>query len=178
MDIIKIVDNDKTKYMDLLLIADEQIDMIEKYLYRGEMFALYDNELKSICVVTQEEPGLYEIKNIVTAPEHQKKGYGQQLISFVANYYKDFGKELYLGTWTAPKLIMSLSVPIFFIMLILSAWKRNWKWLLGVIVGAAVLKFLWSISFSGEAGMSILKPALIGLLLCIGVLFYYFKKPN
>lgn len=93
-----------------------------------------------------------------------------EFLSFEMDYLK--------GTWTAPKLIMSLSVPIFFIMLILSAWKRNWKWLLGVIVGAAVLKFLWSISFSGEAGMSILKPALIGLLLCIGVLFYYFKKPN
>lgn len=103
MDIIKIVDNDKTKYMDLLLIADEQIDMIEKYLYRGEMFALYDNELKSICVVTQEEPGLYEIKNIVTVPEHQKKGYGERLISFVTNHYKDFGKELYLGTGDCTK---------------------------------------------------------------------------
>ena len=105
MDIIKIVDNDKTKYMDLLLIADEQIDMIEKYLYRGEMFALYDNELKSICVVTQEEPGLYEIKNIVTVPEHQKKGYGERLISFVTNHYKDFGKELYLGTGDCPSIL-------------------------------------------------------------------------
>ena len=54
-----------------------------------------------------------------------------EFLSFEMDYLK--------GTWTAPKLIMSLSVPIFFIMLILSAWKRNWKWLLGVIVGAAVL---------------------------------------
>ena len=40
MKIVKIADNDKTKYMDLLIIADEQINMIEKYLYRGDMFAL------------------------------------------------------------------------------------------------------------------------------------------
>jgi len=41
-------------------------------------------------------------------------------------------------------------------MLLTAAWKRNWKLLLGVIIGAAVLKFIWSVAFSGEAGMSIL----------------------
>ncbi len=58
---------------------------------------------------------------------------------------------------------MSLAVPLFFIMLIIAAWKRNWKWLLAVVIGAAVLKSIWSIVFGGEAGMSILKPALVGI---------------
>src|SRR5690554_276842 len=91
-----------------------------------------------------------------------------QVLEFLA-----FEMEYLKGTWTAPKIIMSLSVPLFFIMLIMAAWKRNWKWLLGVIVGAAVLKSIWSIAFSGEAGMSILKPALVGLIICIGGLYYY-----
>lgn len=76
------------------------------------------------------------------------------------------------GEWTAPKIIMSLSVPIFFIVLIIAAWKRNWKLLLGVVIAAAVLKIVWSIVFSGEAGMSILKPAIIGLIICIGGIYY------
>lgn len=75
--------------MDLLLIADEQINMIEKYLYRGEMFGLRDDGLKALCVVTEEEPGVYEIKNIVTVPQYQRQGHGKQLISCVADYYKD-----------------------------------------------------------------------------------------
>ncbi|NLY46947.1 MAG: hypothetical protein GX053_13310 [Tissierella sp.] len=94
-----------------------------------------------------------------------------QVLEFLA-----FEMEYLKGTWTAPKIIMSLAVPLFFIMLIISAWKRNWKWLLGVIIGAAVLKFIWSIAFSGEAGMSILKPAFIGLILCISGLYFYIKK--
>lgn len=102
MEIIKIEDNAKTNYMDLLLIADEQVDMIEKYLYRGEMFALYDDDLKALCVVTQEQPGIYEIKNIVTVPKYQRKGYGQKLISFIVNYYKESGIELYVGTGDSP----------------------------------------------------------------------------
>jgi len=80
------------------------------------------------------------------------------------------------GPWTAPKIVMSLSVPLFFFMLLTAAWKRNWKLLLGVIIGAAVLKFIWSVAFSGEAGMSILKPASLGLIVCIGVLGYFLRK--
>jgi len=102
MRVEKISDSDKVKYMDLLLIADESVKMIEKYLYRGDMFALYDDDLKTLCVVTQEEPGVYEIKNIVTVPQYQRKGYGQYLISYIIDYYKDSGKELYVGTGDSP----------------------------------------------------------------------------
>lgn len=102
MRVIKVNDSDKVKYMDLLLIADEQVDMIEKYLYRGEMFALMDEDIKALCVVTQEEPGVYEIKNIVTVPEYQRQGYGQQLVSFIVDFYKKLGNELYVGTGDSP----------------------------------------------------------------------------
>ena len=105
MKMVKINDSDKTKYMELLLIADEQVSMIEKYLYRGEMFALCDDDVKAICVVTQEQSGVYEIKNIVTVPEYQQKGYGQQLISYIADYYKKIGNELYVGTGDCPMIL-------------------------------------------------------------------------
>lgn len=94
-----------------------------------------------------------------------------QVLEFLA-----FEMEYLKGTWTAPKIVMSLAVPLFFVMLLLAAWKRNWKWLLGVIIGAAVLKFAWSIAFSGEAGMSILKPALLGLVICIVGIGIYIKR--
>jgi len=94
-----------------------------------------------------------------------------QVLDFLA-----YEMEYLQGPWTAPKIIMSLAVPLFFFMLLIAAWTRNWKWLVGVIIAAAVLKFLWSIVFSGEAGMSILKPALLGLIVCIGVLGYFYKK--
>jgi GNAT superfamily N-acetyltransferase len=102
MNIVKIIDSNKTKYMELLLIADEQVSMIEKYLYRGDMFALCDDDVKAICIVTQEQSGVYEIKNIVTVPEYQRKGYGQHLISYIIDYYKKSGKELYVGTGDSP----------------------------------------------------------------------------
>ena len=63
---IKIIKKNKKDFLDLLLLADEQENMIEKYLFRGEMFALYENDLKSICVVTEENDHACEIKNLAT----------------------------------------------------------------------------------------------------------------
>ncbi len=43
MNIVKINDNDKTKYMELLLIADEQVSMIEKYENFYQLFFFNEN---------------------------------------------------------------------------------------------------------------------------------------
>ena len=93
-----------------------------------------------------------------------------QVMKFLA-----YEMEYLKGSWTIPKIIMSLSVPIFFIALIIAAWEKNLKLLLGVVIAAAVLKIVWSIVFGGKAGMSILKPAIIGLIVCIGGIYYYKK---
>ena len=37
---IKLITSNKKQFLDLLLLADEQESMIDKYLERGEMFAL------------------------------------------------------------------------------------------------------------------------------------------
>ena len=63
MQFIPIIEN-KKQYLDLLLLADEQESMIDLYLERGDMYALYDEGVKSICVVTDEGDGICELKNI------------------------------------------------------------------------------------------------------------------
>jgi hypothetical protein len=50
MKVEKIIEN-KQQFLDLLLLADEQENMIDKYLAIGDLFALYDGDLKSVCVV-------------------------------------------------------------------------------------------------------------------------------
>lgn len=51
--------------------------MIDKYLNRGDMFALYDDDLKGICVVTKEEDRIYELKNIATYEKYHGKDMGK-----------------------------------------------------------------------------------------------------
>lgn len=101
---IRIVTNEKKAYIDLLLLADEQESMIDKYLERGDMFVLYDNGVKAECVVTKEADGIYELKNIAVMPDCQRKGYGKSLINFLFSYYNDC-KELLVGTGDVPSAL-------------------------------------------------------------------------
>ena len=59
---IRRVEENKKEYLDLLLLADEQEDMIDRYLERGTMYILEDNGVKAECVVTDEGDGILEIK--------------------------------------------------------------------------------------------------------------------
>lgn len=87
--------------MELLLLADEQEDMIDRYLERGDMFVLEDGGVLAECVVTREGDGVYELKNIAVAPDCQRKGYGKQLIEFAFSYYGDCERML-VGTGDVP----------------------------------------------------------------------------
>ena len=83
MKITKISDCEKINFMELLLLADEDVKMIEKYLYRGELFALYDDGLKSVCVVSRESDDVCELKNIATYEKWNGKGYGSKLLEHI-----------------------------------------------------------------------------------------------
>jgi GNAT superfamily N-acetyltransferase len=102
------VTEDKKQYLPLLLLADEQEDMIDRYLEKGEMYALDDNGVKAVCVVTDEGGGLLEIKNIAVDPNHQHKGYGKKLIRFIEEQYKGRFSTLQVGTGDSP-----LTVPFY-----------------------------------------------------------------
>ncbi len=107
MDIIKISEN-KKQYLNLLLLADEQESMIDRYLERGTMYALDDGGIRAVCVVTDEGGGILEIKNIATAPEYQGRGYGRRLIAFIIQQYQKTFQILQVGTGDSP-----LTVPFY-----------------------------------------------------------------
>ena len=104
MTITKVTGNKKA-YIDLLLLADEQEDMIDRYLDRGTMYILEDHGVKCECVVTDEGNGVLEIKNIATAPAVQGKGYGKKLIDFLVQTYSSQYAVLQVGTGDSPMTI-------------------------------------------------------------------------
>lgn len=104
MRIVEVTENKKA-HLSLLLLADEQEDMIDRYLNRGTMYVLEDDGIKAECVVTDEGDGILEIKNIATVPAHQRKGYGKALIDFVASQYAGKYSILQVGTGDSPLTI-------------------------------------------------------------------------
>lgn len=99
---IREIKEDKKQYMDLLLLADEQEDMIERYLDRGRMYVLDDNGIKAECVVTDEGDGILEIKNLAVTPGFQRRGYGRRMIRFLADTYSGRYDVLQAGTGDSP----------------------------------------------------------------------------
>ena len=100
--------NDKRAYLSLLLLADEQESMIEKYLDRGTMYVLDDYGVKAEIVVCDEGNGLLEIKNLAVEPQFKRQGYGKKLIEFVCERYKGKYIALQVGTGDSP-----LTVPFY-----------------------------------------------------------------
>ncbi len=105
---IREVNDNKKQFISLLLLADEQENMIERYLEKGTMYVLEDDEVKAECVVTNEGNGILEIKNIAVVPEYQGKGYGKILLDFLVRKYTGLYSVLQVGTGDSP-----LTVPFY-----------------------------------------------------------------
>lgn len=105
---IRELKEDKKQFLSLLLLADEQEGMIDRYIEKGTVYVLDDDGVKCQCVVTDEGNGILEIKNIATKPEHQGKGYGKKLIDFLIMNYRETYSVLQVGTGDSP-----LTVPFY-----------------------------------------------------------------
>ena len=105
---IREVNENKKQFIALLLLADEQEKMIDHYLEKGTMYVLEDGNVKAECVVTDEDNGILEIKNIAVDPQNQGQGYGKALIDFLASKYADEYSILQVGTGDSP-----LTVPFY-----------------------------------------------------------------
>lgn len=96
---IKEVKDNKKQFLSLLLLADEQENMIDKYIDRGIMYVLDDEGIiKAECIITDEQNGVLEIKNLAVKPEYQRKGYGKVMIDFIIKNYKEKYSILQVGT--------------------------------------------------------------------------------
>lgn len=96
---VKIISKNKKQFIDLLLLADEQENMIDMYLERGTLFALYEkNCVRCVCVVTKEKQGIYEIKNLAVDTHYKRQGYGTKMLEYIFDYYKDVCDILFVGT--------------------------------------------------------------------------------
>ena len=84
MTSIRRVTQDRELFMPLLLLGDEQLSMIRKYMDTGELFALYDGETPcAVCVVQKTGAAEVEIRNLAVDVPYRRRGYGRALIEYV-----------------------------------------------------------------------------------------------
>ena len=94
---------DRETCLPLLLMGDEQEDMIDRYIGRSRLYAMYERDrMVCLCAVTDEGGGLCEIKNLATAPGFRRRGYGKAMIGFVERHYSRSHRVLQVGTGESP----------------------------------------------------------------------------
>lgn len=96
---IKTIDENKKGHIDLLLLADPYEVMIDKYLDKSTMYALYDNdELTCIAVVNEISKETCELKNIATYEHFQNRGYASKMINHILDVYSKKYSSMIVGT--------------------------------------------------------------------------------
>ena len=89
----------KEQYMELLLEADPDKEIIEKYLQNGELFVLsYNEDVICVAVVTKVDDNTCELKNIATAEKYRGQGYGKKLIKYLFDNYRQKYDKMIVGT--------------------------------------------------------------------------------
>jgi len=104
---IRLVTEGKADYLPTLLLADEAAH-IGGYLARGDLHVLCDNGVvKSVCIVTDEGNGVYELQNLATNESHQRRGYGSALVRHVLATYaaQDGALSMLVGTGYGSTLV-------------------------------------------------------------------------
>jgi hypothetical protein len=90
--------------------------------------------------------------------------------------FLQFEKDWLYGEWNYKKIMLLITVPVSFFVIGYAFWKRSLIIGLIVLVLVAAGKIVWSIHNAGESGKSIIAPAILGLLICSGLIWYGFKK--
>ena len=77
---IRLLEKDKKIPYDLLLLADETIDAINKYIHQSDLYVLdRDNIILAVFALQTISNDTVEIKNIAVDTAFQGQGIGQRL---------------------------------------------------------------------------------------------------
>lgn len=90
--------------------------------------------------------------------------------------FLEMEKEYLTGNWTMSKVLISLLIPASLSALAVAFWKRSLLVGMAVMVFIALAKIYWSVVFGGESGKAVLVPAMVGLAICIILIYIGFRR--
>ena len=90
--------------------------------------------------------------------------------------FLEMEKEYLTGNWNLSKVLIALLIPASLSALAIAFWRRSLLVGIAVMVFIALAKISWSVALGGESGKSVLVPAMLGLIICIILIFIGFKR--
>lgn len=108
--------SNRKEYLHLLLLADPDETMLERYLSAGDMYlGLENGQIVCEAVILPLSSDTCELKNLATEPDRQRHGYARRLVDRLSQIYAERGFRTMLvgtsitGTSFYPKLGFSPS---------------------------------------------------------------------
>ena len=89
-----------------------------------------------------------------------------------------YEKEFLQAGLTAKNVLFAFLVISFFIVIVRATWLHSWKLVGLILIITALSKIIWSYMDSGQAGLTIVVPALVGLMICLLALAFWQKKKS
>jgi len=91
---------ERNGYLELLLLADESVEVVKGYINEGDMYVVHSNEeIIGIVLMMIQSSTVIELKNLAVVSRHRGKGIGQQIIEKLVQIYKEKSyKKMVVGT--------------------------------------------------------------------------------
>ncbi|MBP7902476.1 MAG: GNAT family N-acetyltransferase [Spirochaetes bacterium] len=107
---MRLVPDDIEIPYDLLLLADESVESIDKYIHHCVIYLLeFENKSIGVCAVQEIDCGTIEIKNIAVDGEFQNRGFGKMMLKSVSdNAEKNEYTRIIIGTGDAGVMQINL----------------------------------------------------------------------
>ena len=99
MEFSQAMTKDRMTYHKLLLAADEDEKMLNKYIDQGKMFvAKNSQQVVAVAIVVQTNPDTVELKNISVDEKFQHQGIGSQFLKWIERQLVDDFQYFQVGT--------------------------------------------------------------------------------
>jgi ribosomal protein S18 acetylase RimI-like enzyme len=100
VSIVEIELENRSQFLEYLLLADESEEVVKTYLFEGEMYGIhYEEQLVGVVLFTFPQNNVVELKNIALSPKYQGMGFGRVIINDALTRYKHKGfQKMIVGT--------------------------------------------------------------------------------
>ncbi len=96
---LQIIEQEKKRFLPLLLLADPEEAMIDRYLEEGTLFVLSEEQREiAVAVVLGLSATECELKNLAVAQDLQGQGYGSILVQQLCLRYRKQYETMLVGT--------------------------------------------------------------------------------
>ena len=91
---IQEIEQNRERFLDLLLLADPSVELVQSYLAEGHLFVLFEQgEAYGVVHLIPQTATVMEVKNIAVKEEAQGRGYGKRLLQYALDFCQRQGYE-------------------------------------------------------------------------------------